>query len=239
MPLTWFFFLLIASLFLKKQAKKLRIASVILLLIFSNTFIAKEVKRIWDTPPAKIENLKPFSAAVVLGGFSTFDTNTDRLSFSESTDRLMQGLKLLGNERVNHLIISGGSGYINAPELRESDFVGQFLFEIGYDTSQIWLENESKNTKENAAFTAELLKSRGLEKEPILLITSAYHMRRAMACFEKFGLIVVPYAAESAMDNRENWLEDLLLPSAQTLTWWNAILHEWFGYISYKILGYL
>ncbi|MDP4663282.1 MAG: YdcF family protein, partial [Salibacteraceae bacterium] len=233
MPFSWVMLLLAMSLFWKKRAKKLRWSAVIVLLFFSNTFILKEVNRLWEIPITLDAELKEYPVAAVLGGFAYYDTTTDRISFRESGDRLFQGLKLLQNGTVKHLVISGGSGYVTQPELRESLFVGAYLEEIGIPKNKVWLESESKNTKENAAFTAAILQSKSLEKQPIILCTSGYHMRRSVACFEKQGLTVIPYSTDTKTDNREYWIQDLLFPSAFTLGYWNVLFHEWIGYISY------
>jgi len=224
---------------MKRQANKYKWASFILLLFFSNTFILNEVNRAWEVPPILDQNLSHYSAIVVLGGFSHFDTLDNRLSFGHSSDRFLQGLRLVQNGTADQMIISGGSGLMLAPELKESIFVERYLSEIKVDLDKIWIESDSKNTKENALFTAALLKEKKLDQSPILLCTSGYHMRRSIACFEKAGLTVVPYSADFAAGRRDAWLEQLLIPNAYTLAYWNVLIHEWIGYTSYWVMGYV
>lgn len=239
MPFSWVLLLLLASLFWKKKAKQLRWAAVVVLLFFSNTFILQEVNRLWEVPVTLDSELETYPVVVVLGGFSSYDTLTDRLAFRESGDRLFQGLKLLQNGTVDHLLVSGGSGYVTRPDLREALFVGEYLDEIGIPKRKVWLESESQNTKQNAEFSAAILKEQGLENETILLCTSGYHMRRSIACFQKQGLKVMPYTTDPKVGERRFWLPDIILPNAYTLSYWQVLFHEWVGYISYKIMGYI
>lgn len=239
MPFSWVLLLLLVSLFWKKKAKQLRWAALIVLLFFSNTFILQEVNRLWEVPVTLDSELETYPVVVVLGGFSFYDTLTDRLAFRESGDRLFQGLKLLKNGTADHLLVSGGSGYVTRPDLREALFTGDYLEEIGIPKRKVWLESESQNTKQNAEYTAAILKEEGVEDETILLCTSGYHMRRSIACFEKQGLKVMPYPTDSKIGERKFWLPDIILPSAYTLSYWQVLFHEWVGYISYKIMGYI
>jgi uncharacterized SAM-binding protein YcdF (DUF218 family) len=239
MPFSWVLLLLLVSLFWKKKAKQLRWASLVVLLFFSNTFILQEVNRWWEVPVTLDSELEEYPVVVVLGGFSTYDTLANRVAFRESGDRLFQGLRLLQNGTVDHMIISGGSGSVTRPELRESLFAGEYLNEIGIPKRKVWLESESQNTKQNAEYSAAILKEHALENETILLCTSGYHMRRSIACFEKQGLKVIPYSTDSKVGERNFWLPDIILPSAYALAYWQVLFHEWVGFISYKIMGYI
>jgi len=239
MPMSWIVIALVASFFMKKYSKKLRLAALFILLFFGNSFILNEVKLLWEVPVTLDQNLDHYKYGVVLGGYAYYSPENDRITFAKSGDRLFQGLRLLKTDYIDQLILSGGSGYMLFPELKESLYVGSYLEAIDVSSDEVILESESRNTHENALNTFEILKNLGQETKPVVLLTSAYHMRRAKACFEKIGLDVIPYSAESPSNKRLFTLDHLLLPSASALAEWNVLIHEWMGFISYILVGYV
>jgi uncharacterized SAM-binding protein YcdF (DUF218 family) len=74
--------------------------------------------------------------------------------------------------------------------------------------------------------------------EPVLLVTSAGHMRRSMACFKKVGVAFITYPVnyQSHLDRKYSW-DAILIPSAGTISKWDALIHEWVGYLAYKLTG--
>lgn len=239
MPMSWIVLCLIASFFFHRFTKQLRLAALIILLFFGNSFILSEVNRLWETPITEDQDLDHYPFGVVLGGYAHYTPEHDRITFAQSGDRLFQGIRLLQSDYVDQLILSGGSGYVLFPELKESLYVGSYLDAIDINADRVILESESRNTRENAINTFELLKQMGMQHEPIVLLTSAYHMRRAKACFEKVGLNVIPYPTELTTGERLFTFDHLILPNASALAQWNVLFHEWMGYISYSLAGYV
>jgi uncharacterized SAM-binding protein YcdF (DUF218 family) len=238
-PLSWVFLALVGALIWRNRRKKLLIAAVAILFVFGNGFLLHEVILLWEVPVKTDQELDHHEVAVVLGGYAYYSPENDRVTLRESGDRLFQGVRLLQAEYVDHLVLSGGSGYVLYPDLKESLYVGAFLDEIGIPKRKVWLESESRNTHENAAFTASLLADNGVADEPIVLITSAYHMRRAKACFEKQGMQVIAFPAEPMSGERMFTPDHLFLPSAEAFGIWNRLIHEWVGFVSYKFSGYI
>lgn len=78
--------------------------------------------------------------------------------------------------------------------LRKHTPCASFLNDLGVPDNALLLEGESRTTRQNAAFTAAILRARGLER--IILVTSASHMPRALALFEGQGLQVTPASAD-------------------------------------------
>jgi len=112
-----------------------------------------------------------------------------------------------------------------------------FLIKINIPEADIVTEERSRNTRENALFTAEILQN--LPHEKLLLITSASHMRRSMLCFEKVGLHCDIYPTDHYSGARKYNFETLLVPNPRTLFNWNVFIHEMFGMVSYKFSGYI
>src|SRR6185436_19436748 len=100
--------------------------------------------------------------------------------------RLFQALELYHRGRLKKIMFSGGSGSIRYPNHKEGLYVKKYLQTIHIPDSALIIESESKNTLENARFSKKILDSLKLNGS-ILLVTSAFHMPRALACFKKAG----------------------------------------------------
>jgi uncharacterized SAM-binding protein YcdF (DUF218 family) len=172
-PIVWVFLMFIYSFFTKieKRAKRLRIAVVIVLYIFSNPFLVDEGFRAWEpvTPDWDLLHVK-YDAAIVLGGIGDVDLRLQKINFGASADRLLQTLQLYHRGRVKKIIFTGGSGSIEFPEKKEGLFVHKYLRQIQVPDSAIIIEAESRNTYENAVFTKEILDSLKFDGN-LLLVT--------------------------------------------------------------------
>ncbi|MFN2359692.1 MAG: YdcF family protein [Marinobacter sp.] len=85
----------------------------------------------------------------------------------------------------------------------------RFITALGVPRSDILLEEKSRNTTQNADFTADILARRSINR--ILLVTSALHMPRAVALFEAQGLDVIPAATDhevTVLPGWRKWLPD-------------------------------
>jgi uncharacterized SAM-binding protein YcdF (DUF218 family) len=240
-PIVWVFALLIHSFFTKieTRAKKLRIIAVVFLYIFSNSFIIDELYRAYETvTPDHDLSAAHFNGAIVLGGIATVDQRLNKVAFNYSGDRLFQTLRLLKQNRIDKLIFTGGSGSIEFPELKEGIYIHRYLNEIGINDSLLLIEKESKNTYENAVFTKKILDSLTLHSN-LLLVTSAYHMPRALAVFKKAGYPnITPYVTNKLSGQRRYTFDHLFIPNPDALFNFQFLMHEWVGFIMYKIKGY-
>ena len=111
-PLVWVFVLLFIALFTRKawHRKKFLIIGIGLLYFFSNEFICNEVYRGWEYPFTRLEKGETYDYAVVLGGYSNFDTVFSRIKFTEAADRFVQSYQLYQQGKVKKLFLTGGSG---------------------------------------------------------------------------------------------------------------------------------
>ena len=236
-PLSWVFILLIIVFFLKtkKWKKRLIYTSVVVLYLFSNNYIFYLAASKWYIKPVKLETHQQFKYAIVLGGMANFDEEVKRIKFSESADRLMQAIHLYKTNHIEKILISGGSGSIFYPEMIESEIVRTYLIQIGIPECDILIENKSKNTWQNASFTAKLLDN----NKNYLLISSSIHMRRATACFKKAGIKTQPYPSNQLDSSFKYSPGSLLLPNASILSSWELLIHEIAGYFIYWIKGYV
>ncbi|RYE22161.1 MAG: YdcF family protein, partial [Sphingobacteriaceae bacterium] len=95
--------------------------------------------------------------------------------------------------------------------------------------STLLFEKQSRNTIGNIRFSKAILDAEHLPP-PYLLVTSAFHMRRALLICKKAGLQVTPFPCDlSPAANQVSF--DQLFPSADALSGWNGYLKEFVGYI--------
>ncbi len=153
-----------------------------------------------------------------------------------SFKRLLYGI-MLAKRYDLPLIFSGG--------FRESDAATQCIQElndtIGLDLPHprhftphfsIYFESRSRDTYENARYTKAMLRAFGLHDPKILLVTSAFHMPRAMLLFTKAGLHALPAPTDyKASSLRHLWY----LPSVTGLRLSYFALHEYAGYLRYAL----
>lgn len=240
-PLVWVFLLFLYSFKTKidGRAKKLRIWSICILYVCSNSFVVDECFRFWE--PTTIDHdltQTKYEGAIILGGIGDIDLRLQKINFGGSSDRLFQLLPWQHSGRIKKIIFTGGSGSIEFPEKREALYVKKYLNSIGIPDSAIITESDSKNTYENAVFTKKLLDSLNI-KGNFLLVTSGYHMPRSMAIFKKAGYTnLTPYITNRASGKRRFTFDHLFIPNPRALSSLDLIIHEWLGFIIYKLKGY-
>jgi uncharacterized SAM-binding protein YcdF (DUF218 family) len=239
-PIFWVLVLLLMGLFSKKANRKKTylISGIVLLYLFSNAFLFNEVSRKYEYPLTKLKDAGKHDYAIVLGGFSLYDTTYSKVKFVEASDRLWQALQLYHQKKVKKLFISGGSGQLFHQDETEADKIKAFLMSIHVPESDIIMEMTSRNTHENAANTEAWLKKHD-PAASCLLVTSASHMRRALGCFKKEGVNVIPYTTHRLSDPRKFDFDVLLIPKAFIIDRWDALIKEWVGIIAYKVMGYI
>lgn len=240
MPLTWILALLFYALFTKKENRRKRalITVTVLLLFFTNPFIVNEAWLLWEHPPTPYAQLRKYDAAIILTGITNKDkTPEDRVYTNKGADRVLQPLRLFKEGFVKKIIISGGSGSLSHEETSESADLKTILVCSGIPERDILLEQKSRNTHENAVFTRILLNQHP-EFKRLLLVTSAFHIRRADGCFKKEGIKADVFSADFYTTNRSFSLDDLIVPQEQCLYLWQKLFHEVLGYIVYDIVDY-
>ena len=137
---------------------------------------------------------------VVLGGVvNQFITEArGQAAIGGAVERLTAFAELAARYPDAKLIFSGGSGVPFRQELKESHFVGPVFERLGLEEGRVIYEDRSRNTTENAEFSRDIARPR--PEETWLLITSAFHMPRAVGCFRRVGWNVVPYPVDYTTD---------------------------------------
>lgn len=213
------------------------IAAFVMLLFFSNGFIFDQIIKWWEADPVmKSELDSNYDYAIVLGGMASHDSSMNRIVFHESMDRLLQTLDLYSEGFVDTIVISGGSARLIFKEKKEATVLKQYLVDLGIDGQRIFTDPESRNTYENITNSLKLIDQP--QQRKLLLVTSAFHMRRAKAILKKQGIAADTYPAHFISSTGPFNPASIVLPSAGTFVGWDMFIKEMVGLLMYKIKGY-
>jgi uncharacterized SAM-binding protein YcdF (DUF218 family) len=189
-------------------------------------------------PPVTMDRVPATDAVVVLGGLLHIPaTARPDTELTESSDRLWMAARLYRAGKAPLIVLAGGNipllGEVGMSEARAA---AGLLHEWGIPKEAILLEERSQNTHENAVLSKSILDSRGAKR--ILLVTSAYHMPRAVAIFRRVGvdLFPVPTDYQTGWHNPDTLLG--FMPAADQLALSNTMLREWLGLWVYRLRGW-
>ena len=236
-PLTWLIILLFIAVFSRKP--KLRkislIATLSILLIFTNPFVINISLKLWEPSPVAITSMPTYDIGILLGGFSRHLPETDNIQLTEAGDRLWQTLILYKQGKIKNILITGSDHKYAKPEAKA---VYDVLISIGIPDSVLIVEDKSRNTRENAVFSAKLLET-NLPNASCVLITTALHMERSLGCFRKVGLNPDSFPVDHISRHDNVYWVRWFRPDPSALNKWDRVINEWAGIIIYKLRGYI
>ena len=184
--------------------------------------------------PQALDHSERVDGIIVLGGVGV---SRGQVALYESGARLIASISLAQKHSNAKLIFSGGSAdFLNVEGKTEADAAAVVFQLAGLSPERIVLENRSRNTRENALFTQRAVGN--IAGERWLLITSAFHMPRAIACFRALALDVSPYPVDFRI-KRDGY--DYLRPFARFadgLRMADLAITEWAGLLAYRLAGY-
>lgn len=175
---------------------------------------------------------------IVLGGALDTVVSPARgvVALTEAAERLTALVALARRYPQARIVLSGGSDRIFVAAAPEADLARAMLAEAGLDPNRLIVENASRNTFQNAVMTKSIVRPAAAERW--LLVTSAYHMPRAVGCFRKVGFPVVAYP----VDYRTRGAQDLYRPFdriSEGLRRVDLAVREWVGLLVYWLTGRL
>jgi uncharacterized SAM-binding protein YcdF (DUF218 family) len=230
-PLLWIVLLSIAAWFIKNPIKKRKASTLalILMLFFTNNWIIQNLMLQYQSSPKPMTSGEQYSAGILLGGLAGYDETYKQGFFNQTSDRFIQTLRLYKQGHIRKIIVSGGNAIFAGDDFREADFLVENLIALGVPKEDILSEREAMNTIENSRMTHRITDSLMI-KGPFVLITSAFHMPRAMKTFTKEGMPVRPFpCAYLALPSDKKFGLPSLVPSANAPVLWNIYLKEQVG----------
>ena len=154
--------------------------------------------------------------------------------FNSSVARVLAGIALARRHPEAKLVLVGGEGEMIPVGFAESRATSGFVIEEGIAAPRIILEERSRNTHENAVFAKGLI--RPGPAETWVLVTSAFHMPRAVASFRAVDWPVIPYPVDFKVDPRARLRANFnLIEGLGTAT---TAGKEWAGLVGYRLRGW-
>ena len=256
-PAGWLVTALILAFYTKNARHRRRLIGFTfgIVWVFVSSFLTNELALWWEYPiqkPPSVPTDSTIQVAVLLTGgmangmkeipAATPDSTTNRrFLLGREADRAGQALYLYKMRAVEKILISGGSGHLPfqpKPVGDEGQMTAQFLITAGVRANDIVLENKSRNTHENALFSAIMLRQR-FHTNRCVVITSAWHMRRAAACFQQEGITVTPFPSSFLSGHRSFAPIEWLLPHEEPFFNAYYLVREVAGYVTYRVMGYI
>ena len=180
--------------------------------------------------PAKVAGI------IVLGGGFEGAINQARGGYELNSggDRFVEAAILARRFPMAKIVISGGNGSLLLEGEGDADTAPKLFAALGIPASRLVLEGKSRNTSENVANIRDLVQPAA--DDNWLLVTSAFHMPRAMGLFHKAGFPVMPWPVDYRTSGEEGigLFGDNALDSLQTTT---TAIREWCGLVAYKFTG--
>ena len=189
--------------------------------------------------PAVTELPDHVDGIIILGGAvdPVVSAARGQIAVNSAVSRLTALIPLVHRYPDARVIFTGGSGSLTEQEFKEATYVRDFYRQIDFDPGRIVFEDQSRNTRENAVLSKPLMEPK--PGETWLLVTSAFHMSRAVGCFRAVDWPVLAYPTDYATTGKTGWAwSDLRFSPARGLGGLATIWHEIQGLISYRILGW-
>lgn len=186
-------------------------------------------------PRADLEKGPPPTGIIILGGAedARADPPRELAGLNEAAERYTEAVALARRYPQARVVFTGGTALLVLKAAGESVTAGRLLEALGIDKSRITLEGRSRDTYENAVFTKELVKPAPGQRW--LLITSGWHMPRAMGCFRRAGFPVEPWPVDYRTNGRYSvWPNDR---PADGLREFDSAVREYVGLVMYYLRG--
>jgi uncharacterized SAM-binding protein YcdF (DUF218 family) len=178
-------------------------------------------------------------AIVVLSGGMKWIPNGSQQGEWNDPDRFLGGIELYKAGKASIIVFTGG--WVQwQPELEpEGNMLIRDAIKIGVNPAHMLTTGKVSNTETEAKAVFELLytKLRDISRPRILLVTSAYHMRRAVMLFKRSGFDVIPFPVDFQISKEKNLSILDFIPNGNSLRQTEIALREVYGYMYYLIRG--
>jgi len=220
----------------------------LLLCLGGNKYVAFSLAKSleWQYLPTELPTQA--DAIVVLGG-ATESALYPRpeVELNAAADRLFHGAALYHEGKAPYVLLSGGDiDFLTLSDVSPAKDMASVMEMLGVPEDALWLQGNSQNTYEDALYSCKMLKDKGAKT--VILVTSAMHMPRSVAAFEKQGCKVIPSPADFTVTEASwtnLWHSDFeefminLVPNYSSLSLTTKSLKEYIGWITYRLQGWL
>ena len=189
-----------------------------------------------DRFPRYRDDGTPVAGIVVLGGGveTVLSAARGQLVLNDAGERMVALGDLARRHPGATVVFAGGSGRLTGDGgVSESAIVRRHAASLGVAPERITYEENSRNTRENAAFSAALVKPKPGERW--LVVTSAWHMPRAIGCFRQAGFTAAAYPVDYRTSPR---IAAFHATAGDGLFDLDIAVREWLGLLAYRMSGY-
>jgi uncharacterized SAM-binding protein YcdF (DUF218 family) len=186
-------------------------------------------------PRPDLDRGGPIAGMIILGGAEDARATPPRelAGLNEAAERMTEAVALARRLPQARIVFTGGSAAMLTTELPESATMGRLLEALGVAPERTTLENRSRDTYENAAFTKRLLNPQPGQRW--LLITSGWHMPRAVGCFRRVGFPVEAWPVDYRTSGRLSlWLNTGIPEGLRRM---DFVMKEYVGLVVYYLHG--
>ena len=184
----------------------------------------------WDSSRGEPDGI------IVLGGSLDADLSAAHgvPVISGASDRLISAATLAHRYPNARLVYTGGSANLISNDAKEADYATALFQGLGIAKSRLIMERQSRNTKENAELTRQIVRPKPGERW--LLVTSAYHMPRSIGLFRRAGFAVEAYPVDWKIGTSEDLFRYYVIGN-NGLQLVDTAVREWLGLIAYRVTG--
>ena len=241
-PLAWMALLMLAAVLLAQHrpraSQRLGAAALAMLLVLGweplPDALIRHLEAQYPALPASTD-LTAYAGVVVLGGAlepAYVWTHPGQSALNDAAERMTEVLPLLRRRPALKVLFTGGEGELFGNGLPEARRAERFFSSQGIAPRQVLFESASRTTFENALLSKSVP---GINPaQPWLLMTSAWHMPRAMATFRQNGWNVSAYPVDFRAGLDTPWTQYSMDQGAKK---WKLVLHEWLGLVAYRLSG--
>jgi len=223
----------------RRAGMGLLVVAIVHLWVFSTPMVAdlliSSLEREWSEQP--VDTLPMADAVVVLGG--AFSSGNGRWLYpnaSGSVDRYWHAVRVFKAGKAPFVILSGGRAPHLTAGATEARMGAMFLQDMGIPPTAIILDEQSLTTRDHAVYLAGIVRKQNFDS--FIVITSARHMRRAMAALQSEVPKLVPVATDFSVSPDPAFSVRRFLPSAGALSNSTSAIHELVGYGFYRFMGW-
>ena len=215
------------------------IASLSILYVLSlgvtSDFLISYVEKPYEMIPLK--NVKNTNSIVILAGMRNFTQKKHEVTEWIDPDRFFAGLRLYKQGKSKRIIFTDGYNPFYGDQLTEGILNRKDAISMGIPSSAVFITGKAKNTFQESQELRKLFNKKKFFSNEIILVTSAFHMKRAKKLFERAGFEVLEFPVDfKAKCLKPKLIYNVIcfLPNANSLNHSSVALREILGRLIYR-----